>query len=266
VIKEEHQTETSPVQFRSVMFRDSTLWWDGWFWAVIGVEAASSASPSLGAGSGCAEAQFPGNGPALTCWNCHSSAVADFKGTGTYSSTAFIKSKHKTSSSAVPSTPDDAVHGAIAAHRGVTAHSQVPPDPDLSGFTGQLPSSIFDNARMLPAAEIPCMVPESQDLVFSKPAAAGGPSLLVTSPRCAGCHEANALVTFPANMLLAPTGPTPVNLSQRGEWRYSMMGLSGRDPIFFAQLDTESTVHNNIKGKSNPPAFIQDTCLSCHGV
>src|SRR5215510_1569755 len=59
VIKEEHQTETSPVQFRSVMFRDSTLWWDGWFWAVIGVEAASSASPSLGAGSGCAEAQFP---------------------------------------------------------------------------------------------------------------------------------------------------------------------------------------------------------------
>jgi hypothetical protein len=46
-----------------------------------------------------------------------------------------------------------------------------------------------------------------------------------------------------------------------------MMGLSGRDPIFFAQLDTESTVHSNLKGKGILSApFIQDTCLSCHGV
>ena len=45
-----------------------------------------------------------------------------------------------------------------------------------------------------------------------------------------------------------------------------MMGLSGRDPVFFAQLDTESTVHSRLKGKPNAPGFIQDTCLSCHGV
>ena len=45
-----------------------------------------------------------------------------------------------------------------------------------------------------------------------------------------------------------------------------MMGLSGRDPVFFAQLDTESTVHSELKGKPNAPGFIQDTCLSCHGV
>ena len=42
---------------------------------------------------------------------------------------------------------------------------------------------------------------------------------------------------------LGGQSPTPANLSQYGEWRYSMMGLAGRDPIFFAQLDTESTVH-----------------------
>jgi hypothetical protein len=41
------------------------------------------------------------------------------------------------------------------------------------------------------------------------------------------------------------------NLSQFGEWRYSMMGLAGRDPVFFAQLDTESTLHRRIVGKPN---------------
>jgi len=64
----------------------------------------------------------------------------------------------------------------------------------------------------------------------------------------------------------APPTLNSINLSTYGEWRYSMMGLSGRDPIFFAQLDTESTVHSNLKGTFNPPGFIQDTCLSCHGV
>ena len=72
---------------------------------------------------------------------------------------------------------------------------------------------------------------------------------------------------MPTHMLYTPPGSsTPVNLSTYGEWRYSMMGLSGRDPIFFAQLDTESTIHAKIKGKNNAPGFVQDTCLSCHGV
>jgi hypothetical protein len=58
----------------------------------------------------------------------------------------------------------------------------------------------------------------------------------------------------------------PVNLSEYGEWRYSMMGLAGRDPIFFAQLDTESTLHQHLAGKPKGSAFVQDLCLRCHGV
>ena len=58
----------------------------------------------------------------------------------------------------------------------------------------------------------------------------------------------------------------PANLSQYGEWRYSMMGLSGRDPIFFAQLDTESTLHRHLDGHANGANFVQDFCLRCHGV
>ena len=56
-----------------------------------------------------------------------------------------------------------------------------------------------------------------------------------------------------------------VNLSTYGEWRYSMMGLAGRDPIFFAQLDTESTVHSNLK--ASPISRVRSGYVSCcHGV
>ena len=46
-----------------------------------------------------------------------------------------------------------------------------------------------------------------------------------------------------------------VNLSPYGEWRASPMGLAGRDPIFFAQLQSET---NNLpradRPASRPPA------------
>jgi hypothetical protein len=62
---------------------------------------------------------------------------------------------------------------------------------------------------------------------------------------------------------VAPTA----NLSIYGGWRYSMMGSAGRDPIFFAQLDTESTVHADLKDRpTDAPVYVQDLCLHCHGV
>lgn len=275
IVKEElSDPPTEPPAAWSVMVRNSKLWWDGWYWAVVGVEGASTRAPAPAETSACPDnAVFPGNGPtAVTCSNCHASAIAGFPGTGTYSSTVYIKGMKRAASATSPGTqgsmPADAIHGALAAHRGV-APSEVPVDPDTSGFTGRLPSSIFANVKPLVIADIPCMVPESSDDVESLPAAsptqATTSSQFLTSNTCAGCHEANDLVAFPTNMLLRETPDISVNLSQRGEWRYSMMGLAGRDPIFFAQLDTESTVHGNIKGLPNPAGFVQDTCLSCHG-
>ena len=37
-IKEEYSSETSPIQFWSGMVKDSSLWWDGWYWSVVGTE------------------------------------------------------------------------------------------------------------------------------------------------------------------------------------------------------------------------------------
>ena len=56
------------------------------------------------------------------------------------------------------------------------------------------------------------------------------------------------------------------NLSAFGEWRYSMMGLAGRDSVCFALLDTESTLHGRLVCKPNGVALIQDLRLRCHGV
>jgi len=259
-IKEEYSSQTSPIQFWSGMVKDSSLWWDGWYWSVVGTETTGSgAAPS--ATNGCAEPQFSFNGPtSINCIGCHASAISTAPGAGTFSGPEFIAST--SSAGAAGSIPADAQLPAFAAH----LQAQADPDP-ASGFTGRLPSSIFANVRMLPAATIPCMVPESLDQVTSKPASKGGPSLFVTSNQCASCHDASNNAPMPTHMLYTPPGSsTPVNLSTYGEWRYSMMGLSGRDPIFFAQVDTESTIHAKIKGKPNGAGFVQDTCLSCHGV
>jgi hypothetical protein len=280
-IKEEYENQTDPpskIVFWSVMIRDSKLWWDGWYWAVVGVEVGAAA-PAPAATSGCADPQdmFPLTGPtALNCAGCHASAQTDGVGMGTFSGPDFIKKK--SAGAAQSASENDAASTsarAVSAHSGLSSwvaavmHSQPQATPDPpSGFTGRLPSSIFANVRTLPAdTTVPCMVPESADFVLSKPASTGGPSLFVTSNQCASCHDAINNAPMPTNMLYPEPGTTALlNLSTFGEWRYSMMGLAGRDPVFFAQLDTESTVHNNIKGKPNPPGFVQDTCLSCHGV
>jgi hypothetical protein len=88
-----------------------------------------------------------------------------------------------------------------------------------------------------------------------------------------GCHNATATLS-PARLDLPSmlyyrqqSPPDTVNLSPNGEWRFSLMGLAGRDPIFFSQLNSEVTLHDNLtdhRGESKE--FIQDLCLHCHGV
>jgi hypothetical protein len=50
-----------------------------------------------------------------------------------------------------------------------------------------------------------------------------------------------------------------LNLSVYGEWRASPMGMAGRDPVFFAQLESEMNAY------PQKAADIQHLCLSCHG-
>src|SRR5215213_9672286 len=85
---------------------------------------------------------------------------------------------------------------------------------------------------------------ESFDHVFARPAAPGkqAANLFLTSDACVGCHSA---ITYSGNPMLyvgtaQADGTTPaMNVSPFAEWRWSPMGLAGRDPVFYAQLDSE---------------------------
>ncbi|HYY98132.1 MAG TPA: hypothetical protein VE642_06050, partial [Pyrinomonadaceae bacterium] len=91
--------------------------------------------------------------------------------------------------------------------------------------------------------------------------------MFITANQCFGCHDATQNNASIPNMIypqIYTTGKTQtemdVNVSPYGEWRSSMMGLSGRDPVFYSQLETEFNLHPELREQ------IVNTCLSCHGV
>ncbi|MGE0681632.1 MAG: hypothetical protein AB7P69_12145 [Candidatus Binatia bacterium] len=133
------------------------------------------------------------------------------------------------------------------------------PRPAFLAFYNMLPPLDFSAALQL---RFPA---ETYDHYMSGP---NGPGQFVTSDQCIGCHDAtqnnsatpNMLITDMNNLLLTVPAASSVNFSPYGEWRVSPMGLAGRDPIFFAQLQSETNTLPELS------ACIQNTCLHCHGV
>ena len=89
-----------------------------------------------------------------------------------------------------------------------------------------------------------------------------GPEQFETSDSCRGCHDISLLLggLDPAMMVTDPATAQQFNLSPYGEWSASMMGLAGRDPIFYAQLESERAMRPEIADD------IANLCLSCHQV
>jgi hypothetical protein len=97
------------------------------------------------------------------------------------------------------------------------------------------------------------------------------------SSQCVGCHQAWAtglqidMLDYGASALRGDS-PKPVSISPYSLWSSSPMGLAGRDPIFFAQLESEQILHADLAKGASPAqkqamrSLIQDTCLQCHGV
>jgi hypothetical protein len=94
---------------------------------------------------------------------------------------------------------------------------------------------------------------ETFDHVVSGP---NGPEQFLTSDQCTGCHSASNL-----NMaFITASGRDTFNLSPYGEWRASLMGLAGRDPVFHAQRESE------VARFPTNRTFIDTTCYRCHGI
>lgn len=122
-------------------------------------------------------------------------------------------------------------------------------NPEFARFFHEIPPLMLRDIVPIP--------PEGYDTVVSKPT---GPGLFLTANQCQPCHDGFAGSTG-NNMYIPATGDTPsMNLAPFGEWSWSLMGLSGRDPVFYAQLESEQILQ-----PQHAPQIV-DLCFSCHGV
>ncbi|HEY7577433.1 MAG TPA: cytochrome P460 family protein [Acetobacteraceae bacterium] len=228
-------------QGMAVMVRDNAAARDGWFWGAIGWQGYTPDWPPPAA-----------NTPALSgfgqyCTNCHSSA----RDNQTFASLDNIEGEPGSILTFLSEdfflTQSDQVftrYSKLSQHEKVRRAAlkarlttQTPVPPGLA----DMPSQAYDHAWVMGAG----------------PNAA---SAFVTSDQCVGCHTAGG-----TGLQYEMTTPGPdsqlFNLSPYGTWRTSPMGLSGRDPIFFAQLASETqTFHRAIAPK------VEDSCLGCHGI
>jgi hypothetical protein len=118
--------------------------------------------------------------------------------------------------------------------------------------------TLFPQLASIPESQVVAIPPSTYDHVVSQPS--GAPRFL-TSDQCIGCHNASAILdNITPNMLIVDQQGERVNVSPYGEWSASLMGLAGRDPVFHAQLESETTLRPNLTG------YLEDTCYRCHGV
>ena len=127
-------------------------------------------------------------------------------------------------------------------------------NPAFASYFGGLGIESFDQAwdLRLPAESFDHHLSRLDDL-----------DQFLTSDQCINCHDATYANSAEANMLIDKAntkGQVKINVSPYGEWRVSPMGLAGRDPIFFSQLQSET---NNLPADKT---CIENTCLHCHGV
>ena len=149
------------------------------------------------------------------------------------------------------------------------------PDPPAAGTIDPNFVALYSQPSIYPYTPVPAYRPETAgkafpstdfDHVWNPSSLAKDAPGYITSDNCIGCHDATMLVdTKVPNMLIrrpADSGESEalLNLSVYGEWRSSPMGMAGRDPVFFAQLEAELTMHPEVDNS------IEDVCLSCHGV
>jgi cytochrome P460 len=232
----------------SIMVKDSRASWDGWYW-------------SSGAGLG-NPYQFPYPYPwagfGQYCVNCHASADNI---ESTFSTVNNVVANPMTylsvAPSMIPQSPGEMeIHsrvGSLAAKK--AALTSLPQPPPSKAFM-----ALYNSIKESDAPKPYALPPESYDQVTQGPRPSGH-KMFITSDQCIGCHDATQSNSAMPNMIYVPAGTqTSINLSPYGEWRASMMGLAGRDPIFFAQVETERALFPELA------AQIDNKCFSCHGV
>ena len=232
----------------SIMVKDSKASWDGWFW--------SDGGPLLKPTPEDAQCYFdPNAGFGLACLNCH--ATVNNK-ESTYANMNHVNGRPFPHLTIVPTMMQAKVANQNI-HNATCAGGK--PDDWRVPFSKKGPDywKLFDK---MPNDFVPEPYPfVSHDHIVQGPKPEGQKQFL-TATACAACHDATQTFSTISNMAYPLEGKNGqqrmINLSQHGEWRYSMMGLSGRDPVFLAQLEAERTLHPEVADE------VDNLCLSCH--
>ena len=244
----------------TIMIRDRKGSADGWYWAEIWKDMSpdSYAAPF---------AVF-NTGFGLYCVRCHASAESEM----TFSSEINIKGRPGQpltfrddlswfANRIEPPTPNE-----IRAERRTLGEEEGHPHVSAANMPRLAvahPAVSSDWNKFFAGTTVqpkPNPLPgENYDHVVSPPVK---PQHFVTSDQCFGCHSGNrygnVMMTIDPRIESRPL----VNISPFGEWRWSPMGLAGRDPIFYAQLDSEIAYLSAHKPEEQ--SKIVNLCFSCH--
>jgi len=303
IVKEQYSPPAARYQLQppkgingwTIMIKDSKGSVDGWYWAEIwDAQCVDDNNPPFA---------YPYAGFGLYCVRCHASAerehtftyennIKDFPGDpDSYFVDLSWASAPASSHSAAPAQPcseaadsdrdvptaghntdatdvqEQAVLRQMATLRPATL------DPRFVKFFNSIAPLPLDKVKKFPGETYDHVYPVDIGALAAKPAPSPNPNQFLTSDQCMGCHSGG---TYGNVMLYSgtkqPDGSTPVmNVSPYGEWRWSPMGLAGRDPVFYAQLESEIAFVKSFF-KDNPAKVaenikaINNTCFRCHGV
>lgn len=301
IIKEQYSAPAARYQLAppkaingwTIMIKDSKGSQDGWYWAEMwDAQCVDNNNPPYA---------VPYAGFGLYCVRCHASAEKEH--TFTYSKNIkgfpgdpdsyFVDlswaSAPVSSHGSAPAQPcseaassdrdmpmaghntdatdvqEQALFRQMASLRPATA------DQKFTGFYKSIAPLPLERVQKFPGETYDHVFPQAIGAPDSKPST--NPNQFLTSDQCMGCHSAG---TYGNVMIYTGTkqadSSTPVmNVSPFGEWRWSPMGLAGRDPVFYAQLESEiefvkSFFKNDPAKVAEKTKQIYNTCFKCHGV
>ena len=129
----------------------------------------------------------------------------------------------------------------------------------------------YKSIKPVDIAEVSHLPPVSHDWVVSNRDPA---QEFITSNQCMSCH-AGLVAPFGPSMFVPAGKSTDYgapgwDISPYGEWKWTPMALAGRDPIFYAQVESEmremrAHFRSSPELASRLSKTVADTCLRCHG-
>jgi len=239
----------------TVMIKEKNGAPDGWWWGSVWKDQHIDKPESF---------HYPEGGFGMACQRCH--AVAKEKGTfaATRNILGFVGDPLRFFSDEtwrdIPKElqPFTMTHGTGLPH----LQSKAAPGPTMPNAAFIHSFSSVKKVRYSAVRKFPT---EANDHVVGDPV---DPKHYLTSDQCMGCHSgANSKYSFGPIMFLE-TERGGLNVSPYGEWRWSPMGLAGRDPVFHAQLESEVSMLKGMLGEEKGGFYgdeVVNTCLRCHG-